>query len=112
MVEAQAMLSRFDAGDVSNRDLSTETRERRRFVEEYAREVTAGGWSLVLVTEETVGWHNPDGPGVFRLICEAGRWRGEHARRKIGSSFEDLQDALDWAGEFLAKNPVEDGDSS
>jgi len=111
MIETQAMLSRFDAGDITNHDLSTETWERCHAVEEYAEEQTAGGWALVVVTEDTVGWHNPDGPGVFRLVREAGRWRGVRASQRVGSSFEDLQDALDWAGEFLAKNPVEDGDS-
>lgn len=101
----QTVLSRFDAGDLDDKNLSVDTLERRREVREYAPE--AGGWEVCVVTDDGVSWWNPDGPGVFRLRREGGRWRGVHGGQSVGLSEGDLQDALDAVGDWLAANPVD-----
>lgn len=108
----QAMLSRFDAGDVSRRDLSVDSFDRKRETEAYAESVTTGGWALVLVTEETIGWHNPDGPSVYKLKRKSAGWRGHAGGIEVPPSYtKNLQIAIDRASEWLAANPVdEEGD--
>lgn len=118
---SQQMLSKFDAGDTTNLDLSLPKGgidpEARREVKTYARDVTAGGWEFCAVTNDRINWWNPDGPGVYYIERKKAGWHGVHNGRDASPHYTgDLQEAIDSAGELLAQNPVErdeqDGDGA
>lgn len=107
----QSILSTFDAGDTDDVDLSIDEEgydhEGHREVKAYAKDVTTGGWELVLVKHDYIGWHDPDSYRTYKLERGAAGWHGVYRGRDSSPSYtEDLQDALDGAAEFMAENPV------
>ena len=112
------MLSKFGAGDTRNVDLSIDDSDGhdgdgRREVKEYAERITAGGWELILVKADTLGWHNPNGYGTYKLEKRKAGWHGTTGTREVDPQYtDDLQQALDAAGEYMAENPVDQGDSA
>ena len=107
------MLSTFGAGDPTNVDLSLPEEgidlEAEREVEAYAERITTGGWELVLVSADVLWWDNPDGHETYKLERTGAGWRGYRGDRQVTPNYtDDLQEALDGAGEFLAANPLDE----
>lgn len=103
----QDKLSSFDAGDPDDLDLRTDSYEERRRTEEYAERVACGGWELASVTTDTVSWWNPDGDGVYSLERKKAGWHGVHGTRDASPRYtQELQTAIDKAGEYMSENPV------
>ncbi len=113
------MLSKFGAGDTSNVDLSIDDSqgydlEGRERVREYAESVTTSGWELAHVGDDKIWWQHPDPSRAktYRIEKKSAGWHGKRAGRDTRPGYtEDLQDALDGVGEWLADHPLEKGDS-
>lgn len=108
----QSMLSAFDAGDTTNLDLALPEDgidlTAQRQVEEYAQEVATGGWEFCATTGDRVNFWNPDGSGVYRIERRKSGWHGVRRGTDVRPNYtDDLQDALDGAGEYMAENPVD-----
>lgn len=111
----QQLLSTFGGGDTDDLDLSLPEDgvdlDAKREVRDYAERVTAGGWELVNVTADKISWWNPDGPEVYWIERKSAGWHGVRGKRDTRPHYtDDLQDALDGAGDWLADNPVERDD--
>lgn len=114
----QRLLSAFDAGDPSIVDLSIDDSTGydlagRRRIREYAEAVAAGGWVLAEGGDVTsvIWWQHPD-PTVVRMYKiekKSAGWHGYHRDRQVKPAYtEDLQAALDAAGEWMAAHPLRD----
>lgn len=112
----QKMLSWFGGGDLDNVDLEIDDSdgydfEGRRRVREYAEDVATGGWELAHVGDEKIWWEhpNPSSAKLYRIEKKSGEWSGYRTDRPVDPSrTEDLQEALDGAGEWMAANPIRD----
>lgn len=107
----QELLSTFGAGDTDDIDLSVEDYDSRQRVEEYAQSVVCGGWEVALVTDEAIRFWSSDpqitkGYGLFR---RGGVWVGrKNGKYPCKPQTDDLQEALDTAGEWMVENPIDD----
>ena len=114
----QTMLSRFDAGDTSNVDLELPDGydpEKRERVREYAEQVTTGGWELTFIGDGVIWWQHPDKSIVkmYKIERSDAGWHGYRCNRQVRPSYtDDLQEALDGTGEWMADNPLRNVDET
>lgn len=87
--------------------------DAKREVEAYAEDVATGGWELCSISTDRVAWWDPDGPKTYWIERKKAGWHGVRSGRDVTPTYtEDLEVALDGAGEFMASNPIKtEGDS-
>lgn len=102
------MLSRWDGGDVEDRDLRLPDEfdlAAKNTVREYAEERTPDEWSVFVSTK--VCWTVRNSHETVILEKTATGWTGMRGKRTVVPSEEDLQTAIDRVVDYSANNPPE-----
>lgn len=84
-------------------------------VRKYAERVTSGGWKLSHVSTSSIWWVHPDPKRAktYKIEHRKAGWTGVRCNRPAKPGYtDDIKEALDGAGEWLAENPLDVSDQS